>query len=325
MFNRQRSTKGRWIGAILIVAALIAGCAAEGSPSAPSSTTATVSTSTGDQTVTSSSQAQSSTTPPSYVNTSPTPPFRTLYCGYLSKEFYSEEDLAAIATDHPVLDAVITGDTDRLETLLDDGESPDDVDEFYAETALTAAIESDCGEAIDLLLDRGADPSLHAKVGFTPVEEAINRHNNAVLQRLVDLGADLDTINNPGEDYLPIIQAAGTKDLTAVNILLAGGADPNIATWGGTDTALQTAIAGDWMDGVEALIAAGADTTDAAFSAIDSKDPALLRYLLEHGASADGPGNFGPHGPCPGAANLVACYEAVWPEGAQILKEYGGK
>jgi len=313
----------RSLGLIVLVALVAVGCSAQDSGSATGSSVVTETTSTTVD-MTSMNVSSPSVTPPSYADTEPALPFTRRYCGWAADHFYLPGSVEEIVANHPVLGAVVTGDRDELSRLLDGGADPNDVDEKYADSALTDAIASDCDEAIGLLLEHGASPNVFPADGFSPVEEAIERNNHEVLQRLVDLGADLNTVNHPGEDYVPIIQATQEQDLEAMRILVDAGADVNIAIWGGTTTALRTAVADDWMGGVTLLVDAGADITSSAFYTFEHKDPMLLRYLLEHGASPDGPGNFGPHGPCPDAPNLAACFKAFWPEGASILREYGG-
>ncbi|HDL41977.1 MAG TPA: ankyrin repeat domain-containing protein [Actinobacteria bacterium] len=315
------STRG--IGLMVLAAVVAVGCSVESGATGTVSTTVMDATSTtvGAPTTTVSSPLG---TRSSSSSTNPTPSLSRRYCGWAADDFYLPDSVEEIVANHPVLGAVVTGDIDELERLLEGGADPDDVDETYADSALTIAIASDCDEAIDLLLEHGASPNVHAAVGFTPVEWAIERRNHEVLQRLLDAGADLNTVNHPGEDYLPIIQATQQQDLDAMRILVDAGADVNIATWGGTTTAIRAAIAGNWMEGVKFLSEAGANLTSVAFYTFEDKDLVLLRYLLEHGASPVGPGNFGPSGPCPDAPHLTACFEEFWPEGALILREYGG-
>lgn len=321
---------------LLVAAVMIMGaCSSQGAPMSTSSTSSGI---PGSTTSTGASLSTTSVAPPTGVppdspnlitatgKTVPSEiPGGRRYCGFLGDQVYLRQSYDYFDKSHPVIAAVVIGDMDRLARLLEEGADPNDLDETYAVNALSAAIESDCDEAVDLLLDHGADPSLAAPSGTPPLVAAIQRRNYEVMRRLIAEGADVDRVyQSDGWEYLAILEAAAATDLEALQILINADADVNQTAFGGSDSALQAAVANDWMEGVRVLVGAGADTTNVAFYTFENKDPVLLRYLLEHGASPDGPGNFGLYGPCPGAEDLTGCFEKFWPEGAAILHEYGG-
>ena len=87
-------------------------------------------------------------------------------CGWhttLLGDSFAESELSTT----PVLKAVFDGDLNELERLLSSGGDPDESQPTYAMTALLVALEADCNEAANLLLDSGASPQLPASPGST--------------------------------------------------------------------------------------------------------------------------------------------------------------
>jgi ankyrin repeat protein len=92
---------------------------------------------------------------------------------------------------------------------------------------------------IRTLLDTGADPNLPVDDGFPPLIAALscaretpgaNRRSDVhdVLRLLLSRGADP---NQRGiNDYTPLHMAVGERNALAVQILLDGGADPDLRT-----------------------------------------------------------------------------------------------
>lgn len=318
----------RWCS-LLAVVMVVAACAGQGSSeptqgpvpttARPASTTTLMSNS-GEETKRSIETLVTATGEPlpNFITDEPR------YCGFLGDQIYPMADYEFFVAEHPVIAAVVIGDVDRLDGLLDSGGDPDDLNELYAVTALTLAIQSDCEAAIDLLLEYGADPALAPADGFTPVMWAVKRGNHAILDRLINAGADIDVVRHHLEGASAVRFAVDEMDRDALEILISAGADLDPETR--RTTPLESAVAAGWVDGVELLVEAGADTTTAAFRLIDpdNRDLELLRYLLDHGASpvylpewANEPG-----GPCLGHDTLTSCFEASWPEGAAVLHEY---
>jgi uncharacterized protein len=152
-------------------------------------------------------------------------------------------------------------------------------------------------ELIRLLVERGAD--LNPRIREMPV---VRRH-------LLPLGS-LSWVDFSGET--PLIRAALAGDVTVLRLLLEHGADPLIATEGGT-TALMAAAGVNWVvsqtwdEGPEALLAAVRICFEAGIdiNAVNSKglraihgaanrgSDAIIQFLAEHGAdlaAADGEG-----------------------------------
>ncbi|HEY1305987.1 MAG TPA: ankyrin repeat domain-containing protein [Vicinamibacterales bacterium] len=144
----------------------------------------------------------------------------------------------------PLLMAITNDRMDVARVLLERGADVNAID-FWGRTPLFAAVEirnrdytrnNEHGidraaalEMITTLLDKGANPNARTKE-IPP------------LRRWVTPLGDLTWINMTGQT--PFIRAAQSGDITTMKLLLARGADPTIATFGGT-TALVTAAGGN--------------------------------------------------------------------------------
>ena len=96
-------------------------------------------------------------------------------------------------------DASQAGDLDEIARLLAGGAEVDVLVSMYVpngdivqSTALYAAAGDGQLDAVRLLLDRGADPSLATSIGFTALINAAMGGHVAVVRELAARGADLD-------------------------------------------------------------------------------------------------------------------------------------
>jgi ankyrin repeat protein len=141
--------------------------------------------------------------------------------------------LAAGACDQgpktPLTQAAVANDVAALRQLLDAGHKADEHGDGW--TALIWASRSGSIEAINLLLDAGADVNLPGSTGddwdATPLQHAILERQPAAVRLLLDRGADLNRGPGPGS-LSPLFLAAGDTDPTIVKLLLAHGADPTV-------------------------------------------------------------------------------------------------
>jgi len=97
----------------------------------------------------------------------------------------------SVLADSPLLIAAKTNDTETLSELLLIGADVNSSAENGA-TAVYAAAEQNNVEALQILLERGADPNiaLSGGCGFTPVYVASLRNNSEALTVLLRAGAD---------------------------------------------------------------------------------------------------------------------------------------
>lgn len=180
--------------------------------------------------------------------------------------------------------------------------------DFYGETPLWAAVVlrnldmsgpgTDNGidraaalELITALLDKGADPNARTKE--QPPEHRF-------LTRI----GDLSWVDFTGQT--PFLRAALAGDVTAMKLLVQHGADPNIATFGGTTPLMAAAginwvVSQTWDEGQASLLEAvkyahslGNDVNavnsmglTAAHGAANRGSDEILRWLAANGAKLD--------------------------------------
>jgi ankyrin repeat protein len=168
-------------------------------------------------------------------------------------------------------------------------------DRRNGDTPLLVAIDANNVIAVRRLLERGADPTLRDKNGFTPIQVAATRKKDFKILDLL-LANDKVDINDGGQSgYTVLHWAVATSDVTTVRFLLSKGANPNVADQNGatplhvaaycagtTDvlglilinkqvdingrdkngqTALHFAVRGNRVDNVRYLLENGADRT----------------------------------------------------------------
>jgi ankyrin repeat protein len=123
---------------------------------------------------------------------------------------------------------------------------------------LAAAVECSDVAAVSRFLDAGVDPNRPNRFERYPFAQAVSKPNNAkVIKLLIQHGAKVD---QPGQ-----LSELADADITNMQCLIDAGADVN---WphGGKWTALRV------------LVDRGAD-------------PEIIRFLLEHGADPNPPGD----------------------------------
>jgi len=161
--------------------------------------------------------------------------------------------LAAGACDQgpktPLTQAAVRNDVAALRQLLDDGHTADEGGDSW--TALIWASRSGSIEAINLLLDSGADVNQPGSTGddwdATPLQHAILARQPAAVRLLLDRGADLNRGAGSGS-LAPLFLAAGDTDPAILKLLLAHGADPTVEDENGV-TPLSRAVSAGTLNG----------------------------------------------------------------------------
>jgi len=151
-----------------------------------------------------------------------------------------------------VFEAAAFGDLDRLSELL--GEEPDLIDAMSGDgfTPLHLAAFFGQGDAVRLLLARGAAPDLSGTgwMTGTPLHAAAAGSHVSIVRLLLEAGADPNARQRHGST--PLHAAAANADLESVEALLAAGADPTARNTDG-DTPLTLADKSGDLVTVEAI------------------------------------------------------------------------
>ena len=115
---------------------------------------------------------------------------------------------------------------DVLETIVDHGADINATNKKKV-TALMLACETGNKDAVNVLLDAGADHNSHYADGYTLLHDAVRGgYSEAILETIINHGADVNATNKNNVTALMIACGKGNKD--AINMLLNAGADPNI-------------------------------------------------------------------------------------------------
>jgi ankyrin repeat protein len=246
----------------------------------------------------------------------------------------------------PLMYAAREGSLDALRALAEAGAHLDLADPDGT-TALHLAILNAHFDAAALLIEKGADPNradnsgmaaLYAAVDMNTLGEVFGRPNRApsgslsalgLMKVLLDHGANpnagltgpaLQRAHTPGEPTLaegatPLMRAAKNGDCASIELLLAHGADPQLAQKNGTTAlmfsnglgrgvsafAKDYASEGDLLAATKLLVAHGADVNaksvagltplhyaaQAADANFAQPSDALVLFLLEKGANVD--------------------------------------
>src|SRR5262245_56667032 len=178
---------------------------------------------------------------------------------------------------------------------------------------------------VQLLLERGANPTERNEAGVGPVLSAAASGDVQTVRLLLDAGAKADYFPKPNKPSAadpassmrtPLMWAAYHNDVRMARLLLERGADPNQSTYFGNP--LSHACWSDSFDAAELLIARGANVNArdavANFTPLhwaagtESPRPHLVKLLLAHGADPNAAGGepVGALGLVPQTPRLIA-------------------
>ncbi|KAK2771177.1 ankyrin repeat protein [Colletotrichum kahawae] len=189
------------------------------------------------------------------------------------------------ATEDGALYAALDrGDIPIIQLLLDRGAR------FDVPRIVACAERTGNASIMRLLLDKGANVNSCSPAGFPILYYATQRRDVEMVGLLVEKGANVNTINPNEYSSTTLQQAVYERWKEGVELLLAHGADPNLRDRTGS-TALLHAVRQHWKEGVELLLAHGADPNlrdhyeRAALNiASQAGDTDIARMLLDKGA-----------------------------------------
>lgn len=182
-----------------------------------------------------------------------------------------------------------------LELLLINGADPNHAMGEYKETPLLAVLakENVPDEAkllrTKLLLKAGANPNIKNAFHFTPLLLAVMSNSRALVELLLNAGADMEVISS---DATPLVQAIQHGFTDVVRLLLESGAQVNFAPRRGITPLMIAARQGN-VEIMELLLTFGAnsnarsdlDYTPLIYAIHANRNRiAAVRLLLENGA-----------------------------------------
>jgi ankyrin repeat protein len=161
------------------------------------------------------------------------------------------------------------GNTEALRMLLKFGIDNNTRNMALIEAAGGDASEEHLNEAVILLLGQGADVNARTEGGCTALAQAAARTERAaVIRTLLDAGANINSKStcSIGQGWTPLMYALSDVDspnrMDVVNLLLARGANPNLAGEDGMTTLMVAARFRD-IDMVRNLLDRGMDPNQA--------------------------------------------------------------
>ena len=134
------------------------------------------------------------------------------------------------------------------------------------------AIDNGDIDLIEQLVVSGIDPDIIIEDQMTALTYAcIQSANKSIIQKLIDLGAD---VNGANSKQPPLLIMSQFNDLLIGDLLIKNGADVDL-TYEPGNTPLYSAIIRDYFDFAELLIEAGANTD------FNIKNKSLYNYLKD--------------------------------------------
>ena len=124
---------------------------------------------------------------------------------------------------------------------------------------MTFFISSGDTEVVKLFLEAGFDPNMTDTKGIPLLSIAVRAHFPEIVLLLLSSGADIDRQSND-RGYSPLMDAAQTKDIEMVTLLLEKGATPDLRSKDGQTALVITSGFGD-VEMARVLVQYGADPT----------------------------------------------------------------
>lgn len=189
----------------------------------------------------------------------------------------------------PLMGAILRENYASVHCLIEFGADVNVDDTFF--TPLTAAMVGDQIDIIRLLLHKGANPNIAARIGDFPLIEAASKQSTRIAGMLLAKGANVDIQSTCST---PLMSAIAWKSLLKnnddmVTLILAHGADPNTPNLEGDTPLMVAAVKGD-IQTAKLLLAMGAkvnaqgERLTPLLGAVRSGDRGMVALMLEHDA-----------------------------------------
>jgi len=170
---------------------------------------------------------------------------------------FTASALSGVGADVPLVDAVKSKDRAAVLTMLQQKKVDVNTPEVDGTTALHWAVQQNDLEVVERLIQAGAKVKTVNDYGSTPMSEAAIIGNAAMIEKLLKAGADANSANADGQTALMVVARGGKVD--AAKVLLSHGANVNAKEQWREQTALIWAAAQNQPAMVKELIAHGAD------------------------------------------------------------------
>jgi len=125
-----------------------------------------------------------------------------------------------------MVNASYSEDSTMLKLLLDAGGDPNARFGFMLDTPILMAVRHDNIKSLVMLLERGADPNLADKFGYTPLIFVVTGNSTEMTSLLIEHGADIDATDING--FTALMYACQSGKINNVRFLLEKGADISI-------------------------------------------------------------------------------------------------
>ena len=171
----------------------------------------------------------------------------------------------------------VNGGKETLQAIINHGADVN-VRDKHSVTALMVACWKENVDAINILLNAGADPTIADTKGFTSIHYSVHVDcSKETISALIGHGADVNTADKNNETAL--MQACKMKYADTMSVLLNLGADPNIVDCN-VETCLHAAVRSQCNN-------------------------AMLQEIIDHGVDVNVRSKYG------GTAIMIACMQGT--------------
>lgn len=227
----------------------------------------------------------------------------------------------------PIVEAAISGKPDNVKILQGAGASFTNDLVYSSAMGLTDRVRRFLSEKPDL--------NVTNQIGWTPLAAAAANNQSAIVELLLEKGADVNSQGMSGDFRETALALASEKGHTEiVKLLLVKKADPRTRGFDTKfqkpvgDTALFKAVANEHIDVVKVLLDNGGDPNEQSSSGkpvlclAAQSNPAIVKLLLEKGADVNAPISAGPN---KGSTALIAATFNGNAESVRLLLSKGAR
>ncbi|NKE06203.1 M48 family metallopeptidase [Mesobacillus selenatarsenatis] len=154
-------------------------------------------------------------------------------------EEYYEEDIEV----SPLIEAVISGNAKKVESLIENGEDIEQLD-YNGYTALDWAVMDMNTDMVQLLLNLKADPNFESDYGMTPFMTAAQTGNASMVKMLHEAGGD-PNYQEMSSGYTALIYSVFSGEIDTVKLMIDLGADTQLRDYSGMTARMHALQSGE--------------------------------------------------------------------------------